>query len=1012
MPDPIEVSVDGHVIEAQRGELVIGVAERAGVYIPRFCYHPRMRAVGMCRMCLVNVDTGRGPALTASCVAEVAPNMKIDTLAPEVKKAQDGVLEFLLINHPLDCPVCDKGGECPLQDQTLRFGPGETRFVEEKRHFAKPIAISPLVLLDRERCILCDRCTRFSKEVAGDPLIHFFDRGSMTEVNTFPDHPFASYFSGNTVQICPVGALTSVPYRFTARPWDIERAESTCTSCSVGCRVAIESSANRITRYQGLDSEAVNHSWLCDRGRFDFEWVNSDERLVAPLVSKGGELVEASWGEALAAAGSEIHSVLQSHGPEAVGVIGGARSTNEDCYAWAKLAKGIIATDNVDAQLGDGLPAEMVLGLPRATIAEACTAPAVILLGPDIKEELPVLFLRLREAVVDAGLRVVELTPRPTSMSALVAASVVYRPGEVADVAAALVADADPTAEVGGVAAEALVAARRVLGVRSQAGADASNGANQAGNVTAPVVIVGRASLAEPADGVVAATGALLQGLPGVRFLPVLRRGNVNGALDMGMAPGLLPGRVTLGAGRDWFAGEWARVPVAAGLDTAGMLNAAAEGRLHTLVLLGADPLSDFPDRDLARRALSAVEHLIAVDTFLTESSRHATVVLPAAGYGEKAGTTTNIEGRVTSLTQKVVVPGGAWADWMIASELAYALGSDLGIESIDDCWDEIERIAPAHHGVTRALLRAPGRWDGVVVPATGDPALGARTLGEVVAADPWAAYQPVTVVDGSSGSIGLRIHGGVEALAAAQAAGAAAPGGSAAGAGGAGAGGAAAGGGRQAQALDAPGTQEATITAPAAGESLGAGPAATAGEEQVGTSPGRPAQADSGAVPASTEGEVPQREFGAGTGDGLAGSPTGLAESDQPEAPVRPATLVWEAPTSPPAAPKLDAYSFRLVAARALYDQATSIVHSPHLATLAQAPVLRLHPGELQRLGIAPGGLVRVTSPRGSMTVATVADLGLPKGSAAMVFNVGDPGAADLIDVGASVTEVRVETT
>ncbi|MHB8465600.1 MAG: NADH-quinone oxidoreductase subunit G, partial [Acidimicrobiales bacterium] len=299
-PDSVTVTIDGQEVQARPKELVISAAERAGVYIPRFCYHPRMRAVGMCRMCLVNVDSGRGPALTASCIAECTDGMVIDTQAPEVRQVQDGVLEFLLINHPLDCPVCDKGGECPLQDQTLHFGPGETRFVEEKRHFEKPIPISDLVMLDRERCILCDRCTRFCKEVSGDPLIHFMERAAGTQVNTFPDHPFASYFSGNTVQICPVGALTATPYRFKARPWDLDGVASTCTTCALGCRVEVQSSANAITRYLGVDSEPVNHSWLCDRGRFDFEAVNSDDRLIAPWVRKNGELVEASWGEALA----------------------------------------------------------------------------------------------------------------------------------------------------------------------------------------------------------------------------------------------------------------------------------------------------------------------------------------------------------------------------------------------------------------------------------------------------------------------------------------------------------------------------------------------------------------------------------------------------------------------------------------------------------------------------------------------------------------------------------------
>ncbi|MBW3575831.1 MAG: aldehyde dehydrogenase family protein, partial [Actinobacteria bacterium] len=293
----LTVTIDGREIEANPGELVIAAAERHGVYIPRFCYHPRMRPVGMCRMCIVEIDSGRGPALQPSCMVPVAEGMKVDTTSALTKKAQDGVLEFLLINHPLDCPVCDKGGECPLQDQTLAFGPGETRFVEEKRHFEKPIPISDLVYLDRERCILCDRCTRFAKEVAGDPLISFLDRGNHTQVNTFPDDPFASYFSGNTVQLCPVGALLARPYRFRARPWDLDQVESTCTACAFGCRVALQSSANRLVRKLGVDVDPVNWGWMCDKGRFDFEAVNSDDRLGTPLVRAAATAAETLAGE-------------------------------------------------------------------------------------------------------------------------------------------------------------------------------------------------------------------------------------------------------------------------------------------------------------------------------------------------------------------------------------------------------------------------------------------------------------------------------------------------------------------------------------------------------------------------------------------------------------------------------------------------------------------------------------------------------------------------------------------
>ena len=245
------------------------------------------------------------------------------------------------------------------------------------------------MLLDRERCIQCARCTRFADEIAGDPLIDFAMRGDVIEVATFPDEPFASYFSGNTVQICPVGALTSTPYRFRARPWDLEQVESTCASCAVGCRVAVQSSGDLITRYLGVDSDPVNQSWLCDKGRFDFEAINSDDRLTAPLVRKGDELVETSWAEALAAAADGLGKVRNVHGGAAISVLGGARLANEDAYVWSKLARTVLKTDNVDAQLGDGLPAEAVLGLPRATIDQACHASAVILLGPDLKEELP-----------------------------------------------------------------------------------------------------------------------------------------------------------------------------------------------------------------------------------------------------------------------------------------------------------------------------------------------------------------------------------------------------------------------------------------------------------------------------------------------------------------------------------------------------------------------------------------------------------------------------------------------
>ncbi len=717
--ETVILTINGNAVEAKPGELVIEAAERTGTYIPRFCYHSRLEPVGMCRMCLVEIDTGRGPALQPACMISVAADMKVDTESAITKKAQDGVLEFLLVNHPLDCPVCDKGGECPLQDQTMSYGPGESRFVEEKRHFEKPIMISDLVALDRERCILCDRCTRFAKDVAGDTLIHFQDRGNETQVNTFPDHPFASYFSGNTVQICPVGALTAMPYRFKARPWDLDQAESTCTSCAMGCRTLVQASRNEVLRYQGVDIDPVNWGWLCDKGRFGFEDIGHSGRLGTPLLREDKALATSSWGAAL----TRVAAAIREAKPGRIAVLGGARLTNESAYAWAKLAKGVIGTDHVDAQLGDGLPAEVLLGLPRATIDEAC-APGgtVLLLAPDLKEELPVLFLRLRHAVTNDNVTVVEIAPRRSAVSDLAAATLLPLAGTAGDVVAALLAGS-PSQAVGGVEPEALAAAAALLA---------------AGPVT---VILGRPNVGEAADVVVAAAAAIHAAHPHVRFLSALRRGNVHGALDMGLSPGLLPGRTTLAAGSDWYReAGWAHLPTETGLDAQGILSAAAHGKIDVLILLGADPLADFPDADLAGQAIAGAGTVIAIDRFLTGSAQRADIVLAAAGPAEVTGTTTNLEGRVSAVIQKITPPGTARADWMMAAEIARLLGHDLGLTSPEQIWAEVERLAPSHAGLTGEVLSSPAWRDGVVVGRLATPGSSAPDASVVVAPDETAA--------------------------------------------------------------------------------------------------------------------------------------------------------------------------------------------------------------------------------------------------------------------------------
>ena len=682
----VRITVDGKDIEVPAGELLIKAAQDNGTYIPRFCWHPRMKPVGMCRMCLVEVETPRGRMLTTSCTMPVADGMAIDTQSEVVKKAQEGVLEFLLINHPLDCPVCDKGGECPLQDQAFAYGPGESRFVEEKRHYAKPIEISDLVLLDRERCILCARCTRFSDEVSGDPLIEFKDRGYYVEVNTFPDEPFASYFSGNTVQICPVGALTAVPYRFKARPWDLEAVESVSLVDSVHSKVAVQSSQNQVVRILGVDNEPTNQGWLSDKDRFIYEFLTAEGRVTTPLLKEADGFREASWAEAVSVVADRLGGFL---GTEVAG-IGGARSTNEEAFAFGKFLRTVVVTPHVDAQIGDGLHADFAACVtPRATIPDIDTAGTVLLWGADLKEEFPVLYLRLRRAARELGVKLVIAHPRRTGLDDVAAHKITYRPGEGPDVLRKLAA-----------------------GEGEFAGAAAALG-------DGPVVaLVGRTGLAED-PRLAEAVAAHAEEQYDARILPLIRRGNVFGALDMGLAPTLLPGRVSVtdDVGRANLEDRWGPLPAGIGKDAAEILAALSDGELKALVLLGADPARDCPDPVLASTALEAAEFVVAFDAFITDSSRHADVILPVATYTEVEGTVTNLEGRVQKVNALVPPAGQSRPVWSSLDDLAQVMGGELVAPSAEAVAKEIAEVAPAYRGISWDLLDWGAGREGAVVP-------------------------------------------------------------------------------------------------------------------------------------------------------------------------------------------------------------------------------------------------------------------------------------------------------
>ena len=683
----VTITIDGVEMQGPAGEVLIKVAEDNGNFIPRFCWHPRMKPVGMCRMCLVEVMGPRGPMLLPSCTTQVTDGMEVDTQSAVVKKAQEGVLEYLLINHPLDCPICDKGGECPLQDHTLAYGPGESRFVEEKRHFEKPIPISELVLLDRERCILCARCTRFSDEISGDPLIEFKDRGNAVQVLTFPDEPFASYFSGNTVQICPVGALTAVPYRFKARPWDLEAVESVSMVDSIGSKVSVQSSQNRVVRIDGIDNEPTNQGWLSDKDRFIFESIHNEARLQTPLIKEDGEFREATWGEALDFAADR----LAKYPGDSVAGLGGANSTNEEAFVFGKFLRTIVVTPHIDAQLDDGLDPHFLVGVtPRAGIPDLETAKTILLWAGDLKEEYPVLYLRVRRAAAELGATLIVVHPRSTGLDDVATHKVRYRPGRGPDVLRELAAGDGDYEEIAAALAEGPV-----------------------------VAIVGRTGLGED-PRLAEAVAAFARDLPTGRILPLARRGNVVGALDMGLAPTLLPGRVSEASAHDSLEAEWGPLPEGRGRDATGILEGLRDGELKALLLLGSDPVRDHPEPELARGALEEAELIVAFDHYLTDSSGAADVVFPVEGFAEVEGTVTNIEGRVQKVNRLIPGPGQTRAAWSVLDDLARRMGGDLGAPSAAALAKEIERVVPAYHGVTWDVLDWGEGREGLVLPIDG----------------------------------------------------------------------------------------------------------------------------------------------------------------------------------------------------------------------------------------------------------------------------------------------------
>jgi NADH-quinone oxidoreductase subunit G len=672
--DRVTLTIDGAEVTVPKGTLVIRAAEGIGIQIPRFCDHPLLDPVGACRQCLVEVEGQRKPLASCTTVATDGMVVRTQVTSEAADRAQKGVMELLLINHPLDCPVCDKGGECPLQNQAMSSGRAESRFDGVKRTFPKPIPLSSEVLLDRERCVLCARCTRFSRQVAGDPMIELLERGALQQVGIADEEPFDSYFSGNTVQICPVGALTGAAYRFRARPFDLVSTPSVCEHCASGCAQRTDHRRGTVLRRLAGDDPQVNEEWNCDKGRWAFTYAREPDRLETPLVrDPGGGLRPASWPEAITVAARGLVAATGR-----AGVLVGGRATYEDAYAYAKFARVVLGTGDVDFRARPHSAEESAflashvagrgLGPEVVTYDDLEKASAVVLVAFEPEEESPIVFLRLRKAVRTGRAVILSIAPFASrgldKMSGRLLRAV---PGDEPAILDEL-AGSDFLRRPGAVI---------VVGERAAA---------------VPGTLTAVAALA-------AETGARVAWIP--------RRAGERGALEAGALAGLLPGGRPIAdpEARRQVADVWnvPDLPVGSGRDTAGVLTAAASGAIGALLVGGVDP-NDLPDPRAALAGLDAADFVVSLELRHSTVTDRADVVFPVAPVAEKSGSFVDWEGRVRPF-ETALPRTGALPDLRVLDAIAAEARRPLSLPDVAAARAELDRLGP---------------WQGARVPMSG----------------------------------------------------------------------------------------------------------------------------------------------------------------------------------------------------------------------------------------------------------------------------------------------------
>jgi NADH-quinone oxidoreductase subunit G len=684
----ITIVVDGREIVASEGQMLHDAAREGDVEIPVFCYEPKLGdPVGACRMCLVEIEGI--PKLQTSCSTPVRDGMVVHTRTEQVKEAQNAVVEFLLVNHPLDCPVCDKGGECPLQDISYGWGPGKSRFTDDKRHFQKPIELSPLVAIDRERCILCYRCVRFSQEISEDAQLQLLERGDRTFVGTFDDRPYVAPFHGNITDICPVGALTNYTYRFRARPWDIEQAGSVCTLCPSQCNVSFTVRDEKVKRVLARDNEEVDDGWLCDRGRYGFEMFEAPERIAGPRL-KGG--AAASWSQAIEAAADG----LRAAGGKVAAIVGDA--SNEEAYLVQRLLREALGSPHVDSRPSRGASREQLVRLAQPNLSTKVSdideAAAILVVGTDPLHSSPILDLRIRKAIRRNGAKLAVATERPTALDGGAEAIARYAPGEAPHFLGELAAALGGGENVATPLADALREATAAEG-------DADPG---------KVVVIWGDRLARDGavDALLELAGALdLSASEGSGLLEIPDFANARGTREAGCLPDAAPGLTRLLSPAD-STGQSRRV----GMATEEIRAALESGDLTGLILFGVDPIRDFPDTAAWESAITAADFVVSFAMHDNATTAKADVVLPLETHAEKDGTVTHPDGRLQRVRPSAGRPDAVRPNWQVLSELSAALGHDTGIDSQPTAFAALTQAIPFYAGITDAAIGGRGiRW-------------------------------------------------------------------------------------------------------------------------------------------------------------------------------------------------------------------------------------------------------------------------------------------------------------